>query len=283
MKTSNKLLIALAVSLIIIPIMVIAVTVKMNYSDAKTMAAESKSINSFGTKTEGYISIKLTQPFTALNLADAKNRVINIRLITDTQTGLKIPEEYKDLINYKIDEKGVLQISVKDITKETGPYLSLVVYAPNFSGLSFAKGERLDLAVDSKDAFTLNAYKIANIDLDSDAKFNHLTLLADSVKELYINQSSIKEFKLTLKSSTLKTELTSYNSLNVDASGKSNIFIDGGEANENKFGIDNLVVKTGGKGSLTISDISIKKSSGSLSDSTLVVMPASILKTMFNK
>ncbi len=47
MKTSNKLLIALAVSLIIIPIIVVAVTVKMKYTDAKSMNADNKSIDSF--------------------------------------------------------------------------------------------------------------------------------------------------------------------------------------------------------------------------------------------
>lgn len=283
MKTSNKLLIALAVSLIIIPIIVVAVTVKMNYTDAKSFKEETKSINRFATPTEGYISSEIVKPFEGINIDDAKGMFLNIQLIKDSKSGIKIPGNDKDAISFSVDENGVLQVSVKTIAKGANSYSSLIIYSPNFNQLSIAKGRGLSLRT-NVDSLLLNTNSMTEVSISSESKMNKIIAVADGVDKLdFSNNLNVGYVDLNLKNSNFESEWASYKSLKINAEGKSDINISGENENADKFQIDNLYIKTAGKSDLKVENIKVNKSSGNLSDSTSVSMSASVLKTMFNK
>jgi len=283
MKTSNKLLIALAISLIIIPIVVIAVTVKMNYTDAKSMVAENKTINRFATPTEGYVSTEITKAFTAINIGNAKEMYLNIQLIKDAKSGIKIQENDKNVISFKVDENGILQLTMNDKVKGANSYSSLIIYSSNFNSLRIAKGRGLSLRT-NVDSLLLNADSMEDVSISSESKMSKLTAVADDISRLnFSNNLNVAFVDLSLKNSNLESEWASYKTLKINAEGNSNIDISGQNDNANKFQIDNLYIKTAGKSDLKLENIKVIKSSGSLSDSTSVSMSASILKTMFNK
>jgi len=283
MKTSNKLLIALAVSLIIIPIIVVAVTVKMNYTDARSFREETKTVNRFVTPTEGYISSEIVKPFEVINIDDAKGMFLNIQLIKDSKSGIKIPGNDKDAISFRVDEKGVLQVSVKEVAKGASSYSSLIIYSPNFNQLSIAKGRALSLRT-NVDSLLLNTNSMTEVSISPESKMNKIIAVAEGVDKLdFSNNLNIGYVDLNLKNSNFESELASYKSLKINAEGKSAINISGQNENADKFQIDNLYIKTAGQSDLKVENIKVNKSSGNLSDSTSVSMSASILKTMFNK
>ncbi|WP_157263657.1 hypothetical protein [Pedobacter sp. Leaf176] len=283
MKTSNKLLIALAVSLIIIPIIVVAITVKMNYRDAKSFREESKTMNRFATPTEGFSSREIVNSFSAVSINDAKGMFLNIQLIKDSKAGIKIQEKDKNAISFNVDENGTLQLSIKDIVKGASSYASLIIYSPNFKQLSMAKGQGLSLST-TADSLLLNTTSMTEVSIGSESKINKITAIANDVDRLnFSNNLNVGFVNLELKNSNFESEWASYKSLIINAEGNSDINISGQNDNSKKFQIDNLYIKTSGKSDLKLENIKVIKSSGSLSDSTSVSMSASILKTLFNK
>ena len=283
MKTSNKILIALAVALIIIPIIVVTITVKLNYADQKSAGAENKTIEHFATPTVGFVSSEINKPFTRIQVTDAKGLFLNIQLIKDSKSGIKISENDKNLINFETDGNGVLQITIKDTGNNKGNYSSIVIYSPNFIALSMAKGRGLSLTA-NVDSLQLDAGELDDVSIGSETKMKTLNATLNKVGRLnFDNNLKVDVISLNLKNSNFESERTFCKSLTVNAYGNSDIAISGENNSSKKFQIENLYIKTTGKSNLKVEDIIVNKSSGSLSDSTTVNMSAAILKTMFNK
>lgn len=281
MKTSNKLLIALAISLILIPIIVVAITVKMNYTDKKNALKENKNEEHFNTRSEGYLSEKISKSFTAVEILDGRGLELDIVLIKDDNTGVKISEEFKNLISYDVNDLGVLQISFKSAVEQKYRRAQLYIYAPNIVDFSASKGNSLSLWISNRDSLNLKASRIGSVWLNSDSKLNSLSMVADSVQQFSMDKKTITSLDLTLKNADFKTEAASFRSLKINATGTSNIEIDGDESKKDKYLIDDLSIKTEGKSNIDLTNIKVNKASGSLSDSTKVNMPVYVLKTMF--
>ncbi|MCX2573482.1 hypothetical protein [Pedobacter sandarakinus] len=283
MKKSNKLLIALAISLIIIPIIVVAVNVKLNYRDEKTYRRGEQMLDHFATTTEGYASMAIAEPFNNVEIADAKGRFLNIQIIKDSQSGIKVSDLDKDAITYKVDDQGTLRLDIKDVPTSGGFGLSLIIYVHNLNQVSVAKGSGLSL-ISTVDSLTLNANALNVVEVQSPSRMNKITIIADGVAKLHFsNNFNISEANLGLNNTNFETEWTSYEQLQINATGNSNLNIAGEEQDQKKFQIENLYIKTEGKSDVRVENIQVNKSSGNLSDSTAVSMSASILKTMFNK
>ena len=281
MKTSNKLLIALAISLILIPIIVVAITVKMNYTDKKNALKENKNEEHFNTRSEGYLSEKISKSFTAVEILDGRGLELDIVLIKDDNTGVKISEEFKNLISYDVNDLGVLQISFKSAVEQKYRRAQLYIYAPNIVDFSASKGNSLSLWISNRDSLNLKASRIGSVWLNSDSKLNSLSMVADSVQQFSMDKKTITSLDLTLKNADFKTEAASFRSLKINATGTSNIEIEGDESKKDKYLIDDLSIKTEGKSNINLTNIKVNKASGSLSDSTKVNMPVYVLKTMF--
>ena len=71
MKTSNKLLIAFATVLIVVPVLVMAYFSKVYYTDAENFTNLEKQNESFNAKSESMEAMPLSQ-FSTISLVDGK-------------------------------------------------------------------------------------------------------------------------------------------------------------------------------------------------------------------
>jgi len=278
MKTSNKLLIALAASLIIIPIIVVAVNVKMNYKESKTFVNNWKDDKSFSTPSEGFKS-KALSPFTAVNFDNANNTYLNIKIVKDSKSGIKIQADLQDQFGFDVDDKGVLQITLKNGNNNLSYSPTIFIYSDKISKLSVAKARGFYIDINT-DSLTVNAKNVNHLNFESNTKLNALEINADHVEDFVQSSKNIGALKINLNESEFKTGEISYKSLNITSSGNSKISITGDEKDAEKYLIDQLQIKTSGKTALNVEDIKVNNISGSLSDSTMVEMPAIYLKKM---
>ena len=281
MKTSNKLLIALAISLIIIPIIVIAINVKMNYSDKKTFFKHLKENNNFNSPLEGFES-KEMPAFSEVNIADGNNSYVNFNVIKSNKSGIKTPEELTRLYDIKVDEHNVLQFTRKNTNKKLNYALTVYIYSNNVKSFNLAKAAGFTLDIKS-DSVQLNATDVKRVSFQDLNAIGSLTVKANKVGDLRFDNAKNSNVTIELNNSNFSSLRSPFQSLNIRSAGQSNIEIFGDLNDKNKYKIDNLYIKTAGKSDLKVENIKVNNSSGSLSDSTSVSMSASILKTMFNK
>jgi len=281
MKTSNKLLIALAISLIIIPIIVIAINVKMNYSDKKTFFKHLKENNNFNSPLEGFES-KEMPAFSEVNIADGDNSYINFNVIESNKSGIKIPEELTRLYDIKVDEHNVLQFTRKNTNKKLNYALTVYIYSNHVKSFDVAKAAGFILDIKS-DSVQLNVTEVNRVSFQNLTEIGSLTVKANKVGDLRFDNAKNSNVAVELNNSNFSSLKSPFQSLNIRSMGRSNIEIVGDLNDKNKYRVDNLYIKTSGKSDLNVSNIKVNKSSGSLSDSTSVSMSASILKTMFDK
>lgn len=280
MKTSNKLLIALAISLIIIPIIVIAIDVKMNYSDKKTFFKHLKENNNFNAPLEGF-ERKEMPAFSEIDIEDGNNAYINFNIIKSDKSGIKIPVELSQLYDFSVDNNQRLQIKLKQASQKMKNSFTIYVYSNSVKMLSVAKAGGFTLAV-SVDSLTMIAKDINRLSFEGSSNVRGLKLTADKVKDLsFFDSKGIKNVNLDLNESNISTSKSLFQSLRINSSGKSDIEIYGDKGHQSKYEIGFLSIQTTGKSNLKLEDLIVHQSSGSLSDSTKVNMPVYILKTMF--
>jgi hypothetical protein len=276
MKKSNKLLIIFALASFLIPVIVVAINVKLNYKDAKEWASEAKNDDHFSTPSNNMLSKKLPA-FSSVNVNNGDNIFFNIRLIKDANTGVKLSSRAEKLIDFNVDANGKLQVSVKQNQEETN-YLSMFIYAPNFKDLELNNINGLELTA-VLDSLNLSVKKAGDITFGDKTNIGKLNASATNVKDVRIGEN-IKSLRLNLNNSDFNS-YTSYQDLNISTSGKSSISIMGGKEVKNQ--INKFAITTIDSASVTISDINIGSLSGSLSDQTTVQMSAGYLKQILKK
>ncbi|MFC3561030.1 hypothetical protein [Pedobacter jamesrossensis] len=279
MKTSNKLLIALAISLIIIPIVVIAINVKMNYRDKNTFFKHLKENKNFNTPLEGF-ETKEIPTFSAININNGNDAHINFNIIKSNKSGIKIPVDLMQVYDFNVDDKQILQIKLKQNPKKLTYSVTIYVYTNDVNLLTIEKANGFTLDI-STDSLTMIAKNVDRLSFEENSNVRSLKLVTEKVKELnFFDSKGIKNIDLELSESNFHTFRSIYQSLKISSFGNSNIEIDGDKAEKDKYFIEDLKINTNGKSTVTLSDIKVNKISGSLSDSTNVVMPAISLKQM---
>ena len=132
------------------------------------------------------------------------------------------------------------------------------------------KAEALQLNV--KDVFFLN--------MENDFNVNHLSIKAEKVNDLFLATEGVKSLDLDLKSSYFRSEVKSYDSLNVSAENGSGVNISGDEQNKTRIGINQLKLNTTGQVDVNLTNIKLNAVSGSLSDETMIKIPIVYLRKM---
>lgn len=281
MKTSNKLLIALAISLIIIPIIVIAINVKMNYSDKKTFFKHLKENNNFNSPLEGFES-KEMPVFSEVNVNDGNNANIYFVVVKSNKAGIKIPADLTALYDIKVDERNVLQFTLKNTNKKLKYTLTVYIYSNQVKSFNVAKADGFNLDIKT-DSVQLNVTDVKRVSFQDLTAIGSLTVKANKVGDLRFDNAKNSAVAIELNNSNFSSLRSPFQSLNIRSAGQSNIDIFGDLNDRNKYKIDHLYIKTAGNTDLKVGNIKVNNSSGNLSDSTSVSMSASILKTMFNK
>lgn len=282
MKTSNKLLISLAASLIIIPIIVVAVNIRMNYQDRNSVKKEYlENYNGFDKKSPEFKSLE-TSKFSALNIPDANDAYLNIKIIKDQKSGIKIPTDVADQFSFLVDNSGTLQITMKSGNQKLPYSPTIFIYGNNISKVSVAKagGFYIDINADS---LILDAKNTNHISFESTAKLKVLKINADHVKDIALSSKDINTIETNINESEFRTGEINYDWLTINSTGESKITITGDEQSPEKYRIHNLKVNTSGGTAFSIENIQVNNISGNFSDETKVQMPVKYLKQMFKK
>lgn len=280
MKTSNKLLIALAALLIIVPIIVFAINVNLNYIDKKVFWKQLKDNQSLSSILDGYENKNLPK-FTTINFSDGNNAYINLEFIKSEKTGIKIPVGLLEQYDLSVDNNQTLQIKLTHPEKKLKYSVTIYIYTSDVKMLNIGKASGLSLNI-STNTININAKNVNHLNFTKETKINNLNLNMQKVQDLlFSDNNTIQNIDMKLNESNFSTSKSFFKSLNIVTIGNSNIDIAGDNQDKDKYQIDFLSIKTTGKTSLNLEDIKVAKSTGDLSDSTKVSMPAFMLKTMF--
>ncbi|MDQ7948224.1 MAG: hypothetical protein REI78_07110 [Pedobacter sp.] len=280
MKTSNKLLIAFASALILIPILGMVYVSRVNYKVGKPSDIVEHKIENFSTPTANMSSVA-TAMFNSVNVADAHGASIDVRYVVDEKSGIKVAEEDKDLVSAKVDANGQLQIAIKADVKERN-FIDIIVYAPSLKDVNINNTRRTYLR-GNVDSLIFNVKKAEWAGIDSRSDINHLTCNAIDVEDFSIGREQIKSLTVTMDNANFRSEGNSYDALDVTTKGESTVEIIGDYDGLKKFNIQNLNLNTLGKTDVKLVNIQVIKCTGSLSDETNVQMPAAAIKQMFRK
>ncbi|MEJ5993563.1 DUF2807 domain-containing protein [Pedobacter sp. Du54] len=287
MKTSNKLLIAFASALILIPLMgmiyVSAVKYKKgSYTDQVDVV--SKSEKNFNTPTENMESKAISTAFESIDVEDAKQHGLYINFVKDENYGVKVPKELKDSINFKVDEKGQLQIAFNMKRNERGNrYITIHVYGKNLKQMNISNANSLYFDV-TGDSVQLNLRKIKSAGLNKDITLNALNITTDEVESLDVNEIKVKSLNVNLNGTNFKSDESSYDSLSITAAGKTEIELNGSDnKKDKKYFIKKLFIKTLNEADVKFENIKVDQCSGSFSDQTKVQMPAVNLNQMYKR
>ncbi|SDH51448.1 hypothetical protein SAMN05421827_12756 [Pedobacter terrae] len=282
MKTSNKLLIAIAVLLIVIPIIVVGINVKLNYKERgiEDTYFGTQQINNetLEQKSKERLSIPLNTPFKAIQFKDAKHFSVQLFVKEDSKYGLKIPEKFKNDLKYEVDAKGTLQLSIQNFPEDNGiEKIVIVIYCPAINEVSVANSNILEFSAHS-DAITLNVDNTEELFLTG-----NITHTDPTGKTTEINPTKIGKLYLNLNKTKFNGYTNGFKDLYIIAN-KSEIEIGNMEENSQKsFPFDHLNIKTTDTSRVKLQNVNLKTFSADFSDATTLEIPTPLLKQLFKK
>jgi len=278
MKTSNKLLIVLALLLIIVPIIAIAINIKINYKYVVHEDYISKQeINNepFNKKSAQRMAIPISKPFDYVNVYDAKNLRLEIHLNNSDVSGIKIPEYAKDYFNFDVDDKGILNITIKG-NPYSGNQIPISIYAPKFKKINVSNSDLLVVTATS-DSLEANMSKVQSFSLSGGITTNDNR--GNVIRT--VNDTKIGKLTINLINSNFSSDGHSYQDLIINTKGVSQIGLNGDENAKDRYSIKNLSVNTTDTAEVVINNININNLSGKISDHTKIQAPVANLKQLF--
>lgn len=290
MKKSNKILIAFASLLILIPVLGMVYVSRVNYrvgerGDQFDVVYDNNKFKS----ADPELSASRLDAFSSLEILNGQDYLINIRLVADSEYGIKVPTQMKEMISFKVDPSGKLSIEVKEKKeKNRSVYATIIVYAPNIKDLTVAKADRLILTV-SQDSLNVIADNIKTIEFGSAKDAKHISISANDVEMISVFNEVINSLTVNAKNTAFESQKSSYDNLSITSTGKSTISITGNDE-ENREGqkdykINSLMLNTDAspKAKVVVANVTVNNCFGSLADQNLVEMPVVNLKQILKK
>lgn len=279
MKTSNKLLIAFASSLILIPLLGMIYISRFEYKAVKP-GEKAMENNHFKSASPDLASIAIAQPFSAVQIHDAKGYRLGVRLVEDKDFGIKVEGFLKDEISTTVDANGTLNIVFKEGTTSR-TYTTIIIYAPKINKLNVSKTRYLSLNA-KLDSLAIQVGKGTSIYLDADVEVNQLAVATDS-SEITLNGTQVKQLALTISSTRVESRACSFATMSITSTGKSDVEISGNYEKKKSYQIGHLILNTNNENEIEIADVSITNCSGRVSDQTKLTMPAKNLRQLFGR
>lgn len=280
MKTSNKILIAFAAALILIPVLGMVIVSATQYKEDKyiqTVNLPIESLNNLEKSTEGYVKKDLAV-FDKIEIANGKELMFQLSVINSEKYGVKVPEGFKDNISFSVDKNGILQIKFDDKLDRSGNNgygVIVLVYAPNVNKVDASKLGGLTLNTQA-DSLNLTVSDIETVNFGSSVTYH-------ANRETTNNNTRVQNLNLNLSNSNFNSYNNSFNNLSIKANRNSSITIWGEEENKEKYSIENLNLNAQGNVKVKVENIRVKNSSADVSDSTELAVPTYMLKQMFKK
>ncbi len=290
MKTSNKILIAFASMLILIPVLGMVYVSRVNYrvgerGDKFDVVYDNNKFKS----TDPELTPSTLAAFSSVEILNGQDYLINIRLVADSEYGIKVPTQMKDKISFKVDPSGKLSIEVKEKKeKNRSVYATIIVYAPSIKNLAVAKADKLILTV-SQDSLNVTANNVKTIEFGSAKDAKHISILANDVEVISVYNEVVKSLTVSAKNTAFESQKSSYDNLSITSAGISKISITGNDEDDNEeqkaYNINSLMLNTDAspKAKVVVANVTVNNCFGSLADQNLVEMPMVNLKQLLKK
>lgn len=282
MKTSNKMLIGIAVALLVIPFSTMvfsSLSGRVDYDeyqrgvDAESAYLDAEDRFLLTTKLDKFKDVKFSSP---------NSSYIHLYLVESEEYGFKTNQPYKDELAYEVEKNGTLHFSMS----ADAPYPTIFIYAPNVDHVEF-DNVRLGALNTEQDSLglILNNYRHRQetmIAENPNLTFLHLTLNnADwTMRGSSPMFAQLKSIEIELNNSSMSLTSDYYNHILVEAK-NSSFQINPAKGEDTTVG--NLTVNTIGKSTISLEErVQIDSLSGTISDSTLVKMPYYLMGGLTN-
>ncbi|MES2827419.1 MAG: hypothetical protein V4687_04675 [Bacteroidota bacterium] len=279
MKTSNKLLIAFGLALILIPIVTIAFVSRV-YFEKGTYSNKKEVHDTFGALPKDMEAIAIGKAFNTVNIEGNNQVHLVIKLVEDKTYGVKFSNEFKGLVSASVDESGQLRIVLQKAQKENVNFARISVYGMGITKVAVNNGRGISLTAKT-DSLDLKLSNTGSAHFDPDANIGKLTITTEHVDDITFRETATKSVFLNLNGTNVRSDMSSFDQLSIYAAGKSKIELNGGYGDRIEKVIKHLTLNTLGNAEVKIFNMQVDNCSGRFSDSTKVEMPAVNINQMY--
>jgi hypothetical protein len=283
MKTSNKLLAGLAIALLIVPLTVMILIAKANRIDNKTYDKMLMGAETIGDDVDQFIKKYPVQAFQNVVISGSESSYLNVKIIASDKFLLKATNDLAPFIEYKVDQDGKLQISLK--AERNYQQGTLLIFSPNLKRITFNNVSVDRLSVNT-DSLNIEITKGVNFRFGEDVRIKNLHLVKKTIYQeqdvvipgITIEDAKIENLQAELNSAYLTVNNTPLR--NVDLRVKDAKAEFKNEENRIIGPIETLLLNSTGKNDVNFQHIKINKASGNLSDETSIQLPTVNLKQL---
>lgn len=281
MKTSSKLLIGLALTLLIVPLTVMILIAKANRIDNKTYNKMLMGAENINSDLDRFIKKYPVKAFHNVVISGSESSFLNVKIIASDKFLFKATSALASDIDYKIDNDGKLHISLKERSKYQ--YGTLLIFSPNLESIVFNNVSIDDLSA-NQESLNVEIVKGINFRFGEGMKIKDLHLIKQTVYEqqdvvtpnIIIEDAAIKNLKVDINTGYLTVNNTTLGNVDLNLKNAKAEFKN--EENKNVAPIDTLILNSLGKNEVNFQRIKINKASGNLSDETSIQIPMINLK-----
>jgi hypothetical protein len=283
MKLSNKLLIALAIILFVIPISVIYIVTKTNRVDGKEHSAITQEEAISMAVPDKYMRTINVQPFKQVSIVGSNRTSLNLQLVKSEKFAVKVDKGKETDFVYQIDDRGNLELDFQN--RDGYNYLSVSIFSPEVEELSVSNVQLHNFTVKASE-FHMKLEEQGDFNFGLNTKIDHLSLKisksnfgmrwADVADEPL---HGVRDLTLDLDSSSIRLHKKAFARLQVSIKDSEIAF---NLQKDTASSIDEMSVTTQGKSAIYLNNAKIKQLSGSLSDQTATDIPVYYLRQLLN-
>jgi len=283
MKTSNKLLTGLAITLLIVPLTVMIFIAKANRIDNKTYDKMLMGAETIGNDEDRFIKKYPVQAFQNVVINGSESSYLNVKIIASDKFLLKATNDLAPLIEYKVDQDGRLNIALK--AEQNYQHGTLLIFSPTLKGITFNNVSVDRLSVNT-DSLNVEITKGVNFRFGEDVKVKNLRLVKKTIYQeqdvvipgITIEDAKIENLRVDINAAYLTVNNTPLR--NVDLKLKDAKAEFKNEENRIIAPIETLLLNSTGKNDVNFQHVKINKTSGNLSDETSIQLPTVNLKQL---
>lgn len=283
MKTSNKLLTGLAITLLIVPLTVMIFIAKANRIDNKTYDKMLMGAETIGNDEDRFIKKYPVQAFQNVVIDGSESSYLNVKIIASDKFLLKATNDLAPLIEYKVDQDGRLNIALK--AEQNYQHGTLLIFSPTLKGITFNNVSVDRLSVNT-DSLNVEITKGVNFRFGEDVKVKNLRLVKKTIYQeqdvvipgITIEDAKIENLRVDINAAYLTVNNTPLR--NVDLKLKDAKAEFKNEENRIIAPIETLLLNSTGKNDVNFQHVKINKTSGNLSDETSIQLPTVNLKQL---
>lgn len=291
MKTSNKLLIILAIALFVIPVIGTVIYAKNSRVDGRQYEAAIKDEGENPKAVDQFLISRKVENFNKVVIDGENNLYTTISVIKSDQPLVKFSKDSESLFTTSVDDSGTLHIKKQSENKFFSS--AIYVFAPTLDSLTLNKLQVAKFETNF-DRIKVIASHVSNginfgenknlKSLDLTIRNSHSHIGSSQNTEPYL--TGLENFNLHIIDGGVSLMPASYKSITLNLQNSRFNFVQQRDGDKNvKAAVQSLIVNTLGNSELSLSKDAVEfgNINGSLSDSTTTDLPIYILKDLFNK